>query len=260
MTSAKAMSRIAETIHRPSPARATPPPLQSTQHDGSGSASAPAEADMSANTFPAGVGSSVPRVLPEPDEEEYRLRILLRPPPIEGTDNWGIPPAPDEPPDIALVAKLEQFRALKRQGKHFNDSLMANKAFRNPHIYEKLVEFVDVNEKGTNFPKDVWDPLDVPPDWYADRIAEAQKRRSEQQEAIQARGKRSQIDFAPSSTSSGRRPEKEGDRRRERRDSPPPRPKEGEGGRRSRWDVSVGREKHREDWGGREKGPENGKR
>lgn len=43
------------------------------------------------------------------------------------------------------------------QGKHFNTSLMSNKSFRNPHLYAKLVEFVDVNEKGTNFPKDVWD-------------------------------------------------------------------------------------------------------
>lgn len=49
---------------------------------------------------------------------------------------------------------------------------MANKAFRNPHIYAKLVEFVDVDEMGTKFPKDIWDPFDLKPEWYADKIGE----------------------------------------------------------------------------------------
>lgn len=70
-------------------------------------------------------------------------------------------------------AKLATFQALKRDPvnpKHFNDSLMANRSFRNPHLYAKLVEFVDVDESTTNFPKDLWDPQDVDDDWYADRI------------------------------------------------------------------------------------------
>jgi hypothetical protein len=66
-----------------------------------------------------------------------------------------------------------QFRAYKAhptQPKHFNDSLMANRSFRNPHLYAKLVEFVDVDESATNFPKDLWDPWDVKEEWYADKI------------------------------------------------------------------------------------------
>jgi hypothetical protein len=47
---------------------------------------------------------------------------------------------------------------------------MSNRSFRNPHLYAKLVEFVDVNERITNFPKDLWDPDDVRPEWFADRI------------------------------------------------------------------------------------------
>lgn len=54
--------------------------------------------------------------------------------------------------------------------KHFNDSLMSNRSFRNPHLYMRLVEFVDVDERATNFPKGLWDPLDVRDEWYADRI------------------------------------------------------------------------------------------
>ena len=47
---------------------------------------------------------------------------------------------------------------------------MANRAFRNPHLYAKLVEFVDVDERTSNFPAHVWDPLDVREEWFADRI------------------------------------------------------------------------------------------
>lgn len=47
---------------------------------------------------------------------------------------------------------------------------MENRAFRNPHLYAKLVEFVDVDERTTNFPKPLWDPLNVKEEWYADRI------------------------------------------------------------------------------------------
>ncbi|EMD35273.1 hypothetical protein CERSUDRAFT_85284 [Gelatoporia subvermispora B] len=75
---------------------------------------------------------------------------------------------------------------------------MSNRSFRNPHLYAKLVEFVDVDERTTNFPKHVWDPEDVREEWFADRIAEAQKIRLEQQ-AAQNSGKRTQIDFTSSS-------------------------------------------------------------
>ena len=47
---------------------------------------------------------------------------------------------------------------------------MSNRSFRNPHLYTKLVEFVDVDERTTNFPKDIWDPANVQRDWFADQI------------------------------------------------------------------------------------------
>lgn len=47
---------------------------------------------------------------------------------------------------------------------------MSNRSFRNPHLYAKLVEFVDVNESATNFSKVTWDPTDVKEEWFYDRI------------------------------------------------------------------------------------------
>jgi len=129
------------------------------------------------------------------------IRQLLKPPPIEGKEDWGIPPESGDPCDPAVEAKVAQFIDLKRQGKHFNDSLMSSHAFRNPHIYAKLVEFVDVDETATNFPANLWNPLDIQPEWYADKIAAHQKEHAEQVSTAQAAGKRSTIKFESSSAS-----------------------------------------------------------
>ncbi|KAF5375731.1 hypothetical protein D9615_009403 [Tricholomella constricta] len=109
----------------------------------------------------------------QPQDELARIRALLHPPPIPGVEEWGIPPASTDPPDAALAHKLAQFQAMKRDAtnpRHFNDSLMSNRSFRNPHLYTKLVEFVDVDERTSNFPRHVWDPEDLRPEWYAERI------------------------------------------------------------------------------------------
>lgn len=67
-------------------------------------------------------------------------------------------------------AKLEKFKSLQTQGIYFNDNLIQNKSYRNPHIYTKLVQFVEVQETGTNFNPKIWNPLGFPPEAYADAL------------------------------------------------------------------------------------------
>ncbi|CAE6477449.1 unnamed protein product [Rhizoctonia solani] len=141
---------------------------------------------------------------PTSTDDLTQIRTLLRPAPIPGVDNFGIPPPSEDPVDTELAAKISKFLALKKQGTHFNDILMKNKSFNNPHIYAKLVDFVEVDETGTNFPKSMWDPHNIQPEWYADEIATAQKKRGAEAAAAQAPGKRSRIAFdsaGPGSTS-----------------------------------------------------------
>ncbi|KAG2341664.1 HCNGP-domain-containing protein [Suillus weaverae] len=149
--------------------------------------------DVFPNTEQVETGSS------EEADEISHLRQLLRPPPIPDFADWGISPASLSPYDPAIQSKLAQFHALKQDSehpKHFNDSLMSNRSFRNPHLYAKLVEFVDVDERTTNFPKDMWDPDDMRPEWFADSIAALQKAHSEQTASSQS--KRTQINFTTS--------------------------------------------------------------
>ncbi|KAI0087438.1 HCNGP-like protein-domain-containing protein [Irpex rosettiformis] len=149
-------------------------------------------------TSAAGPNESQRDAVNEAEDQLTRLRTLLVPPSIPGIEDWGVPREPTGMCDPEIEAKLAQFHALKRDTnnpKHFNDSLMANRSFRNPHLYTKLVEFVDVNERTTNFPKSLWDPEDVKDEWFAERIAEHQKQRSEQSSSTQASSKRTHLEF-----------------------------------------------------------------
>ncbi|KAJ7060857.1 HCNGP-like protein-domain-containing protein [Mycena amicta] len=175
------------------------------QSEAATSVQAPTQAPM--KTQDQNAEASTSRSSSEPQDELARIRELLWPPPIPGVEDWGIPPASQEPCDPAIQTKLAQFHALKTSNppKHFNDSLMGSRAFRNPHLYAKLVEFLDVDEQTTNFPSELWDPGKVEDGWYADSIAELQKARAESQTASQAPGKRSQIQFTTGKTASKER-------------------------------------------------------
>lgn len=99
-------------------------------------------------------------------------------------------------------AKLRHFHTLRSQGVFFNDSLQNNKSFRNPSILSKLVDFVNVDEKLSNIPSDIWSSSHgVSRDAWAASIADRQKVLADEREKAQQRGKRSNIDFAASSSS-----------------------------------------------------------
>ncbi|KIK46590.1 hypothetical protein CY34DRAFT_9593 [Suillus luteus UH-Slu-Lm8-n1] len=170
-TTARLLPKSQVIIRRPAQQRGHPRAHVSDEIVGGSEslrASSPASIpDAFPNTEQVETGS------PEEADEISHLRKLLRPPPIAGFADWGISPASLSPYDPAIQTKLAQFHALKQDSedpKHFNDSLMSNRSFRNPHLYAKLVEFVDVDERTTNFPKDMWDPDDMRPEWFADSI------------------------------------------------------------------------------------------
>lgn len=54
-----------------------------------------------------------------------------------------------------LFAKKAKFDA---EGKDFNTGIQGGREYRNPRICEKLIETFDIEQYGTNLPKDVFDP------------------------------------------------------------------------------------------------------
>ncbi|EGG00613.1 uncharacterized protein MELLADRAFT_67653 [Melampsora larici-populina 98AG31] len=102
--------------------------------------------------------------------------------------------------DITLVSKLEKFKSLRDQGIYFNDNLVKNKSYRNPHIYTKLVQFVDVEETGSNFSPDIWDPLGFPTEAYADALREKQQKAADAKQLSKSQAKRTEIEFEAGSS------------------------------------------------------------
>ncbi|WWC73333.1 uncharacterized protein I206_107300 [Kwoniella pini CBS 10737] len=131
------------------------------------------------------------------------IRIVTTPDEIEGLHNWGIP---DEvnPGECSEVSKnkVEHFLKLKYEnGEHINTRLLSSSAFANPHIYSKLVEFVSIDERSTNFPSSGWltrrNLESLIPKYGPATLATQQKAKEEAVKASQAVGQRREIKFAP---------------------------------------------------------------
>lgn len=125
------------------------------------------------------------------DEQLRRRRELMQPTPIPNVDNWGIPAEPQGECDGDVEARITHFLSLRESGTRFNDHLQHSKAFRNPHIYEKLVEFVELDEYSSNFPKEQFDPHGFGTD--IDGLLEAQKKSAE--DRLLSQQNRSNIQF-----------------------------------------------------------------
>ena len=85
---------------------------------------------------------------------------------------------------------------MMKRGQSLNSSLINKKAFKNPDILEKLVAFCDINEIGTNYPKELYDPTILHKDDFYDEILKQYSQEIERREKQQ----RTQIDFRSSST------------------------------------------------------------
>lgn len=56
-----------------------------------------------------------------------------------------------------------------------NKIIQERKEFRNPSIYEKLISFCDINELGTNYPPEIYDPSTFGKESYYEELAKVQK-------------------------------------------------------------------------------------
>ncbi|KAI7894218.1 HCNGP-like protein-domain-containing protein [Mucor mucedo] len=129
------------------------------------------------------------------NEHHRRLMAALAPKPIEGVDNWGIPDEPAAPCDPDRAERIAHFLSLRASGHRLNNHLQHNKAFRNPRIYARLVDFVEVDEFGSNFDKNDFDPNGFSKELYIDGILETQKKQAE--EKVAAQQNRTSLNFVP---------------------------------------------------------------
>lgn len=100
---------------------------------------------------------------------------------VEEVDE-DLPPEPSGKCSPEMEEKIKNFFSKIEAGQDLNKKLQNNKAFRNPSIYEKLIEFCNVNELGTNYPPHIYDPFRWGKESFYDELAKVQKAEMDKRE------------------------------------------------------------------------------
>ncbi|XP_054913419.1 SAP30-binding protein [Poeciliopsis prolifica] len=109
-------------------------------------------------------------------------------------DEIRIPPEPAGRCSSQLQEKIYKLYERKLHGDFdTNSHIQKKKEFRNPSIYEKLIQFCGIDELGTNYPKDMFDSHGWSEDSYYEALAKAQK--VEMDKLEKAKKERTKIEF-----------------------------------------------------------------
>ncbi|CAH4028995.1 SAP30-binding protein [Pieris brassicae] len=113
----------------------------------------------------------------------------------DSQDGVIIPPEPPGKCPKELQDSIAKFyNRMLTEGYDMNKIIQDKKNFRNPSIYEKLIQFCDINELDTNYPPEIYDPLKWGKESYYDELARVQKIEMERREK-EKKEKLSKIDF-----------------------------------------------------------------
>lgn len=103
---------------------------------------------------------------------------------------------PLEPPgrcSKSLQEKISELYSKRVGGKDMNASIQKRKDFRNPSIYEKLITFCNIDERGTNYPPEIYDPHRWGAESFYEELAKRQKEEMEKKE--KEKKERTKVEF-----------------------------------------------------------------
>jgi hypothetical protein len=89
---------------------------------------------------------------------------------------FHLPPEPTTKLDQKFQDNVTNlFQKISNSDFDLNQYIQDKKEFRNPSIYDKLIQFCDINELGTNFPPEIFDVSIYGPESFYEELAKAQK-------------------------------------------------------------------------------------
>ena len=89
---------------------------------------------------------------------------------------FQLPPEPKSKADPKLQETVSNInQKIKNSEFDLNQYIQDKKEFRNPSIYDKLIQFCNINELGTNFPPEIYDVSIYGPESFYEELAKAQK-------------------------------------------------------------------------------------
>ncbi|XP_016930102.2 SAP30-binding protein [Drosophila suzukii] len=131
---------------------------------------------------------------------------------------FQLPPEPKGKPSAELVTKItKMYTKMRQTNMDMNRVIQDRKEFRNPSIYDKLISFCDINEFGTNYPPEIYDPLQWGEESYYESLAAVQKT-----EMLKRQKDRKDMDKVEQATALARKVEEEAKKRKSKWDQPAP--------------------------------------
>jgi len=122
---------------------------------------------------------------------------------------FQLPPEPKGKPSAELVTKItKMYTKMRQTNMDMNRVIQDRKEFRNPSIYDKLISFCDINEFGTNYPPEIYDPLQWGEESYYESLAAVQKT-----EMLKRQKDRKDMDKVEQATALARKVEEEAKKR-----------------------------------------------
>ncbi|CAF2320718.1 unnamed protein product [Rotaria sp. Silwood2] len=107
-----------------------------------------------------------------------------------------IPPEPTKSCSAKLEKKFEEYyKRFRKTGVDQNVRIQELKDFRNPCMYEKMISHLNIDEIGTNFSQDLYDPHWWGKESYYEELSKAQKLEMDRRE--KERRERTKIGFTP---------------------------------------------------------------
>ncbi|XP_050225421.1 uncharacterized protein LOC126674917 isoform X2 [Mercurialis annua] len=100
---------------------------------------------------------------------------------IDALDKF-LPPSPKEKCPEELRRKIEKFISLKKVGRSFNAEVRNRKDYRNPDFLLHAVRYQDIDQIGSCFSKDVFDPHGYDKSDFLDEIEADMRRERERKE------------------------------------------------------------------------------
>ncbi|PFX30314.1 SAP30-binding protein-like [Stylophora pistillata] len=118
-----------------------------------------------------------------------------------------MPQLPPEPTGRCSNSLQEKVQTLlektHQENLDLNTNIQNRKKYRNPSIYKKLLQYLNIDETGSNYPKSLFDPTCWPEESYYENLSKAQKEAYERKEKEKAKQARTQVEFVSGTKKAG---------------------------------------------------------
>lgn len=113
---------------------------------------------------------------------------------VNNLDDVQLPPEPNGRCSMELQEKIARLHErMLASGLDMNSVIQRRKDFRNPSIYEKLIQFCSINEFGTNYAPQIYDPFRWGKESYYEELAKVQKAEMDRRE--KERKEKTKVEF-----------------------------------------------------------------